>query len=88
MSIFRRFVMNGSQFMEISDAAIQQAEERMRVRMESSPRAISARYDRRVSRIMVSLNNGLELAFPPHLAEGLADAKPADLAVIESPRLV
>ncbi len=74
--------------MEISDAAIQQAEERMRVRMESSPRAISARYDRRVSRIMVSLNNGLELAFPPHLAEGLADAKPADLAVIESPRLV
>jgi hypothetical protein len=37
---------------------------------------------------MVSLNNGLELAFPPHLAEGLADAKPADLAVIESPRLV
>lgn len=69
--------------MDISDAAIQQAEERMRVRMDSSPRAIAARYDRRVSRIMVSLNNGLELAFPPHLAEGLADAKPTDLAIIE-----
>lgn len=69
--------------MEISDAAIQKAEQRMRRRMESTPRAIGARYDRRVSRVMVGLSNGLELAFPPHLAEGLADAKPADLAVIE-----
>ncbi len=69
--------------MDISDVAIQEAERRMRERMESTPCAIAARYDRRVSRIMVSLNNGLELAFPPHLAEGLADAKPADLAIIE-----
>jgi len=68
---------------EISDAAIQQAEQRMRERMEATPRAVAARYDRRVSRVMVSLSNGLELAFPPHLAEGLADAKPADLAAIE-----
>ena len=69
--------------MDTSDAAIREAEQRMRERMESSPRAIAARYDRRVARIMVSLSNGLELAFPPHLAEGLADAKPADLAIIE-----
>jgi hypothetical protein len=68
---------------DTSDAAIREAEQRMRERMESSPRAIAARYDRRVARIMVSLSNGLELAFPPHLAEGLADAKPADLAAIE-----
>jgi len=68
---------------EISDAAIQQAEQRMRERMEATPHAVAARYDRRVSRVMVSLSNGLELAFPPHLAEGLADAKPADLAAIE-----
>lgn len=69
--------------MEISDAAIQQAEQRMRERLESTPHAIAARYDRRVSRVVVALSNGLELAFPPHLAEGLANAKPADLAVIE-----
>ena len=69
--------------MDASDAAIQQAEQRMRERMESSPRAIAARYDRRVSRIVVGLSNGLELAFPPRLAEGLADAKPGDLAAIE-----
>jgi len=68
---------------DASDAAIQQAEQRMRERMESSPRAIAARYDRRVSRIVVGLSNGLELAFPPRLAEGLADAKPGDLAAIE-----
>jgi hypothetical protein len=68
---------------EISDAAIQEAEQRMRTRRESGPHAVAARYDRRVGRIMVTLSNGLELAFPPHLAEGLADAKPADLAIIE-----
>ncbi len=69
--------------MEISDTAIQQAEQRMQDRLASGPHAVAARYDRRVSRIMVSLSNGLELAFPPHLAEGLANAKPADLAIIE-----
>lgn len=69
--------------MEISDAAIQQAEQRMRKRLASGPHAVAARYDRRVSRVMVTLSNGLELAFPPYMAEGLADAKPADLAVIE-----
>jgi hypothetical protein len=69
--------------MEISDAAVHKAEQRMRERMEATPRAIAARYDRRVSRIIVSLSNGLELAFPPRLAEGLAEARPADLAAIE-----
>jgi Protein of unknown function (DUF2442) len=69
--------------MEITDAAIDQAEQRMRARLASTPRATAARYDRRVSRIMIRLSNGLELAFAPYLAEGLADAKPADLAIIE-----
>ncbi|HET6238773.1 MAG TPA: DUF2442 domain-containing protein [Acetobacteraceae bacterium] len=69
--------------MGISETVIQQAERRMRKRLASAPRAVAARYDRRGSRIVVSLSNGLEMAFPPHLAEGLADAKPTDLAVIE-----
>ena len=69
--------------MEISDTAIQQAEQLMSERMATTPRALAARYDRRVARIMVTLTNGLEPAFPPHLAEGLAGAKPADLALIE-----
>jgi hypothetical protein len=69
--------------MEISDNAIRQAEQRMRKRLAATPRAVAARYDRRLSRVMVTLGNGLELAFPPHLAEGLAGAKPADLSIIE-----
>src|SRR3546814_5189296 len=45
--------------------------------------AVSARYDRRTARIVVDLNTGVQIAFPPRLAEGLADASPADLAEIE-----
>jgi hypothetical protein len=55
----------------------------MRKRLSSGPHAVAARYDRRLARVMVTLSNGLELAFPPHLAEGLGDAKTGDLAVIE-----
>jgi hypothetical protein len=80
---FRRFALNGGRYVEIPDTDIQQAEQRMAQRLASGPHAVAARYDRRVSRIMVSLSNGLKLAFPPHMAEGLADAKPADLGVIE-----
>jgi hypothetical protein len=68
---------------ETPDTAIEQAEQLMMDRLASAPYAVAARYDRRVSRIVVTLSNGLELGFPPHLAEGLASAKPADLAVIE-----
>ena len=68
--------------MEDEDAALA-AEQRMRDLLATTPHAVAARYDRRVSRIMVTLSNGLELAFPPYLAEGLAGAKPDDLAVIE-----
>jgi len=69
--------------MTLSDSQIRQAEKRMKARMGATARAISARFDRRRSRIVVSLDNGLELAFPPNMAEGLAGAKPADLAIIE-----
>jgi len=69
--------------MTLTDREIRQAEKRMKARMKSTARATSARFDRRGSRIVVSLDNGLELAFPPHLAEGLAGAKPADLAIME-----
>lgn len=45
--------------------------------------AVAARYDRRRARVVVSLNTGVEVTFPPKLAEGLADADSSDLAVIE-----
>jgi hypothetical protein len=33
--------------------------------------------------VIVGLDNGLELSFPPRLAQGLEHAAPADLAIIE-----
>lgn len=45
--------------------------------------AVAARYDRRRRRVVVRLHTGVEIAFPPALAEGLADAAPDDLAEIE-----
>lgn len=68
---------------EITDANVRAAEERMAERRRTTPHAVRATYDRRIGRIRVELSNGLELAFPPHLAEGLERARPADLAVIE-----
>lgn len=40
---------------------------------------VSARYDRDSERVIVDLKNGVTLAFPPALAQGLADATPDDL---------
>lgn len=48
-----------------------------------TPHATSVHYDRRAARVVGGLSSGLELAFPPHLAQGLAGAAPADLAVVE-----
>ena len=67
----------------ITDADVRAAEMRMQATLDTAPRAIAARYDRRVSRIVISLSSGLELAFPPHIVEGLSEAKPADLADVE-----
>jgi len=69
--------------MALTDADIKRAEAAMRARMAAGPRAVAARYDRRRARVIVSLEHGVELAFPPDLAEGLAKAAPAALAKIE-----
>ncbi|MDO8411276.1 MAG: DUF2442 domain-containing protein [Phenylobacterium sp.] len=69
--------------MAITDTDRIAAEERLQEDLKGQPKAVSARYDRRVSRIVVGLNNGLELAFPPRLAEGLEAATPAELSEIE-----
>jgi hypothetical protein len=69
--------------MALSDDEIRRAEEAMQLKLAATPRAVEARYDRRRTRVVVSLDNGLELAFPPELAEGLDQAAPADLSEIE-----
>ena len=68
--------------MAASEQELAQAEARMEV-IRAAGHAVSARYDRRRSRVVVALNTGVELTFPTRLAEGLADASPDSLAEIE-----
>jgi hypothetical protein len=63
--------------------AFEEATARGARRRKAGPVAVAARYDRRRRRIVVSLGGGLELAFPPEAAEGLAGAAPAALETIE-----
>lgn len=69
--------------MPINDSDRLAAETKLQTQLKGVPKAIHARYDRRVSRVIVSLDNGLELAFPPRLVQGLEHATPADLAIIQ-----
>jgi hypothetical protein len=59
------------------------ADARAKARLASTPTAVTARYDRRVGRVVVGLSSGLEIAFKPHDAQGLQDARPAQLADLE-----
>jgi hypothetical protein len=68
--------------MAVTERELAQAEARMEA-LRQAGHAVSARYDRRTSRIVVRLNTGLELAFPPALVEGLAATAPEELAEIE-----
>jgi hypothetical protein len=68
--------------MEVTEREFEQAEQRMATLREAG-HAVSARYDRRTSRVVVTLNTGVQLAFPAKLAEGLAGASPESLAKIE-----
>lgn len=53
-------------------------------RLQSSlPRVVSARYDRRIERVVLHLSTGIDLAFPPHIAQGLEEATPSQLGSIE-----
>jgi hypothetical protein len=45
----------------------------------ATPHAVKARFDRRSERVVVGLNTGIEFAFDPRLAPGLAEAAAEDL---------
>ena len=45
--------------------------------------AVTARHDRRSERVMIILNNGAVVRFPPSLLPGLEQANPNDLRKIE-----
>jgi hypothetical protein len=54
-----------------------------RLARAKGPTALSARYDVTKGRVEVELSNGVLLAFPPALAQGLENARPSDLEDIE-----
>lgn len=66
----------------ITDKEFKQAQKRMSKEREHGY-AIKARYDRRTKRIVVRLDSGLDLGFPPEKAEGLRDATPESLSEIQ-----
>jgi len=68
---------------ELTNAEIDAALERGRLARAIEPRAASARYDRKLGRIVVSLTNGCTFAFPPRLAQGPETATDVQFAEIE-----
>lgn len=66
-----------------SSVDVRRAQKRMRERLRTQPHAVAARYDRRASKIVVTLSNGIELAVPVTLAQGLSGASASELSDIQ-----
>lgn len=69
--------------MDITDAQFEAAQQRAAKRLSATPVAKSARYDRRIGRIVVELSSGLGVMFSPHDAQGLQKAHMDQLRDIE-----
>ena len=67
----------------IDNDIVETANRRGAAKKAAFPAVVAARYDRRIARIVITLDTGLDLAFAPHLAQGFEEATPADLDVIE-----
>ena len=68
---------------DISDLQIDAAIARGKRSLEADPRAVSARYDQQLDRVVVELTNGCTFAFPARLAQGLEAATNAQLSEVE-----
>lgn len=69
--------------MTISETEFKQANRRGQARRAQGPVATEAHFDEVRDRVVITLSSGLELAFAPQLAEGLAQAGPEALGEIE-----
>ena len=68
--------------MAVTDKGFAAANASGRKMLRTTPHAVAVRYDEERDRIVVELSTGVEVAFPPHDAQGLETAKPEDLAEI------
>lgn len=64
-------------------AEFERANEKASEMQASLPRAVSARYDRRLGRVVIALSTKVDVMFAPRDAEGLEKATPAELEKIE-----
>jgi hypothetical protein len=69
--------------MELSDAEFEAANRRGAAIKAAFPAAVAVRYDRRISRIVISLSSGLDITFAPRDVQGFENAQPADLVGAE-----
>jgi len=69
--------------MAITDADVKAGEARMEAKRKKSGVVQSARYDRRLRRIVLDLDSGLQVSFLPEQAQGLEEATAAELSNIE-----
>lgn len=74
----------GERYMaDLSDAQIEAARIKGQLALVVEPRAVSARYDRRLDRMIVELTNSCSFTFPPRLAQGLETASADELETVE-----
>src|ERR1035441_3684576 len=76
------FAEHGKDFMD-NHREFEQANRRGQEMLAAIPHAVSARYDRRIARIVVRLSTGLEISFSPCDAQGLETATWEQLQEIE-----
>jgi hypothetical protein len=67
----------------VSHEEFLEANRRGKEMLATIPHALSARYDRRIGRIVVCLSTGLEISFSPRNAQGLETATREQLQEIE-----
>lgn len=66
-----------------TDRDIDRANRRARSRRAKYPAAHSARFDAKARKVVISLANGVDLSFPPAIAQGLERATASQLSEIE-----
>lgn len=67
----------------VSQEEFEEAKKRGAAALKKGPTAVSASYDRNRGKVVVELNNGLDIAFPYHSAQGLEKATDWELEEIE-----
>src|SRR6266542_3745096 len=68
---------------KVTEAQVRDANARGRQRVANTPLATAARFNARMHKIVVELDNDCEFAFPPEAAQGLSEGTQKQLSQIE-----